>query len=162
MLKCHPSQKRSLIFHASKCSSWERQKTKGCGPNGLGGLSKLKTWIVLRCFKICPASWGKSCLRLWKNMQAEEVAKTWKHMWPNWPLSIWLMIDLMTAFHVASSLSWLVLGGSSSMSPCVCTMPGCCTWHRSQVVTSRRKSSQVVKLGSPNWNSTARQQMTAG
>ena len=95
-------------------------------------------------FKICPAIWGKSCLRLWKNIQAEEVAKTWKHMWPNWPLSIWLMIDLMTAFHVTSSLSWLLLGGSSSISPCVCTMPAGRTWHGSQVVTSRHKSSQVV------------------
>ena len=142
---CNVHKKMSLIFHASKCSSWERQKTKGCGPNGLGGLSKLKFWIVLRYAQL---SWSKSCLRWWKNMQAEQVARIWKQVWPNWPVSIWLMIDLMTAFHVTSCYIF----------PFLTRFGWVFVFH----ITVCLYYASVLHLAVTSWNSTARQQMTAG
>lgn len=103
---------------------------------------------ILNCFKMRPLSWGKSCLRLWKNMQAEQMARIWKQVWPNWPVSIWLMIDLMTAFHVTSCYIF----------PFLTRLGWVFVFH----ITLCLYYASVLHLAVTSWNSTARQQMTPG
>ena len=103
---------------------------------------------ILNCFKIRQLSWGKSCLRWWKNMQAEQVARIWKQVWPNWPVSIWLMIDLMTAFHVTSCYIF----------PFLTRFGWVFVFH----ITVCLYYASVLHLAVTSWNSIARQQMTAG
>lgn len=117
-------QKMPPIFHASKCSSCERQKTKGCGPNGLGGLSKRKTSSELK----------QKLSQKYAVMIGEKYGSGSGRINPS-------QYNLTACSHIFPflTLGWVVFHITV------------CLYHAS-----------VLHLAVTSWNSTARQQMTAG